>query len=104
MEAEALGAYDLATASSRGGIRQPLDHIFASADAHNWDTGDLAQSSLEVSIVGGHDIDTMLHAPVDNAVVGICTAVNRLARKAFPSFISGDAEGDSVFWSKLFQF
>lgn len=90
--------------SSRRSIRQSLDDIFAPAHTHNWNTGNLSQPTFKVSIVGGHNVDTMLHAPVDDTVVSVGSAVNRFTRKSFPSFIPGNTEGNPILGTKLFEF
>lgn len=70
------------------GVRQPLNDIFALADAENWHTRNLPYPPLQVAIVGGDNVDSVLEDPVDDAVIGICTLV--IARQALPALIAGN--------------
>lgn len=45
----------------------------------------------------------MLHDPVDDAVIGIGTAVDRLAGQALPALVAGDAQGDAVLGAELLE-
>jgi len=89
------------TRSFLWGIRQALNDIFSPGNAHNGYPVNLADASLEVSVVGGDNVDLVTLDAVDDAVVGVYTFM--VAIQTLPAFVSSDAERKTVLWTKFFQ-
>jgi hypothetical protein len=82
-------------------IRQPLNDVFALRHAHNWNTRDLSDPPLQISVVGRDQVDAVLHDPIDDAVVGVGALV--VAREALPAFVARNSQRNTVLWTKLLQ-
>ncbi len=92
---------DLTSSSSSRSIRQPLNDILSPGHAHDRHTRDLPDAPLEVAVVGGHDVDLVLHDAVDDAVIGVDALV--VATQPLPALIARDAQGDAVLLPELLE-
>lgn len=62
----------------------------------------LPNTSLEITIVGGDNVNTVLDNTVDEAVIRIGTLVVTL--DSLESGVLGHTQGETVFRAQLFQF
>lgn len=103
-----------------GGIRKSFDHVFSTRDTHYRCTGNFAgdcalevcndsrvdcnlpNASLEITIVGGHNVDTVLDQTIHQAVIGICSLV--VAFYSLEPRILGYPQSKSIFGAELFKF
>lgn len=61
---------------------------------------ELRSSQLLTSIVRRNNVDLMLHTAINDTIIGVHALM--AAFKAFPAFISCDAQCDSIFGTKFF--
>lgn len=59
-------------------------------------------SSLQITIVGGHNINTVLDETIYQAVIGICSLV--VTFDSLESRVFGYPQCESVFRAELFEF
>ena len=105
-----------------GGIGKSFNHIFAASDTHDgcsrnfaitviriwlvqreWrrSVGYIPNTSLEITIVCGDNVDTVLNNTVDQTVIGIGSLVVTL--DSLEPRVLGYTQGKSVFRAKLLQ-
>ena len=104
-----------------GGIGKSFNHVFAASDTHDgcsrnltimevriwlvqrkWDrlVSYIPNTSLEITIVCGDNVDTVLDNTVDQTVIGIGSLVVTL--DSLEPRVLGYTQGKSVFRAKLF--
>lgn len=105
-----------------GGIGESFNHIFAASDTHDgcsrnfaiaviriwlvqreWrrNVGYIPNTSLEITIVSGDNVDTVLDNTIDQTVIGIGSLVVTLY--SLEPRVLGYTQGKSVFRAKLLQ-
>lgn len=83
-------------------IRQPLNHILALPTAHHGHTRNLPNPSLQIPIIGRHNVDFALHTPSDNTVVGISTLM--VTRQPLKTLVTRQPQGQPEFRAEFFEF
>lgn len=87
----------------RGAIRvwEPLNAVLALRNVHDGNTGDFANTPLQILVTGGDDVDaTPLHS-FHKAVISVGTLVG--ACKPLKSWILGHSKCDFEFVAQLFE-
>jgi hypothetical protein len=85
-----------------GHIGQSLNNVLALGYGHNWHTWNFPNPPLQVLIVCGYEIDSVLLHTVDDAIVCIRALVITL--EPFPALISCYAQRNTVFGAEFLQF
>jgi hypothetical protein len=84
-----------------GHIRQSLNNVLALGYGNNWHTWNFPNPPLQVLIVCGYEIDSVLLHTVDDAIVRIRALVITL--EPFPALISCYTQRNAVFGAEFLQ-
>ena len=80
-------------------IWHSLDGISVLTEIHDWHSGDLSDSPLEVLITGGHYVRLVLGDAVHEAVIGVCPLVH--AGQPLKPGVLDYPQSNSIFASQL---